>query len=246
MAPEQPFYGLQSRSLSGTEKPLTSIEEIATTFLREIREVQPEGPYYLIGACMGGVVAYEMAQQLHAAGKDVGLLILLETWLPVTTSERRLQFDVRTRVALKLIASRLRLYFQTLARLRGRQRFDYLLGRLKKLTQIVVQRDALLDNRSAFHMEVATQANLLAFQQYAPRVYPGRGVLFCAKGRRAAPHNDRRLAWRQLIEGGLEIYKVPGDDSGLLLTEPHVRVLVQQLKACIERAQQLAATVKRT
>ena len=88
MGPEQPFYGLQSRGLSGTEKPLTSIEDIAAAFLGEIREVRPEGPYYLVGACMGGIVAYEMAHQLRAAGHEVGLLVLLETWLPVTTSER--------------------------------------------------------------------------------------------------------------------------------------------------------------
>ena len=45
MGREQPFYGLQSRGLSGTEKPLTSIEDIAAAFLGEIREVRPEGPY---------------------------------------------------------------------------------------------------------------------------------------------------------------------------------------------------------
>jgi amino acid adenylation domain-containing protein len=245
MAPEQPFYGLQSHGLSGTEKPLTSIEEIATAFLGEIREVQPEGPYYLIGACMGGVVAYEMAQQLRAAGQEVGLLTLLETWLPVKTPQLRHRFGVRTLAALNLIGNRLRLYFQALASLLGRQRFNYLLGRLKKLTQIVVQRDALLGNRSEFYMELATQANLLAFQRYAPRAYPGRGVLFCARGRRVAPHSDRRLAWRHLFEGGLEIYNVPGDDSGLILTEPQVRVLARQLKACIESAQQLETTVER-
>ena len=69
--PQQPFYGLQSRGLSGTEKPLTSIEDIAAAFLEEIRGVRPKGPYNLVGACMGGMIAYEMTHQLRAAGHAV-------------------------------------------------------------------------------------------------------------------------------------------------------------------------------
>ena len=88
LGPDQPFYGLQSRGLSGTESPRTDIEDMATAYLAEIRQVQPEGPYNLLGACMGAVVAYEMAQQLHAAGEQVGLLVLLEPRAPFRTSRR--------------------------------------------------------------------------------------------------------------------------------------------------------------
>ena len=88
LGPDQPFYGLQSRGLSGTESPRTDIEDMAAAYLAEIRQVQPEGPYNLLGACMGAVVAYEMAQQLHAAGEQVGLLVLLEPRAPFRTSRR--------------------------------------------------------------------------------------------------------------------------------------------------------------
>ena len=88
LAPDQPFYGLQSRGLDGSEKALTRIEDIAASFLAEIRDVQPAGPYTLVGTCMGGVVAYEMAQQLHLAGEKVDLLVLLETWRPMAPSGR--------------------------------------------------------------------------------------------------------------------------------------------------------------
>mgnify|MGYP003578243780 CR=1 FL=1 len=104
------------------EKPLTRVEDIAAEFLKEIRDVQPVGPYYLIGACMGGVVAYEMAQQLRDAEQEVGPLILLETWLPDATSGQWMRASVRTLVALQLITSRLRLYVDMFKRLRGRQR----------------------------------------------------------------------------------------------------------------------------
>ena len=119
---EQPFYGLQSRGLDGLEKPLSRIEEIAASFLKEIREVQAVGPYYLMGACIGGVVAYEMAQQLRAAGEEVRLLVLLESWLPDTTAKRWRRPNVRVLALLGLVLSRLRLYFQTLKGLHGSQR----------------------------------------------------------------------------------------------------------------------------
>jgi amino acid adenylation domain-containing protein len=235
MVPEQPLYGLQSRGLDGTEEPLTRMEDIAAAFLREVREVQPEGPYFLAGMCMGGVVAYEMAQQLRAAGQEIGLLILLETWPPVGTWARLLRPGARLLTVLRLIRSRLRLYAQTWARLGGWQRVKYLLGRMRMLGEMVVQRDVFRGDRSEFYQDVVNQANLIAYQEYEPRPYAGRVVFFWAEGRQVTAHQDRRLGWRQLITGDLEIKTVPGDDSGLMLAEPHVQVLARELKIRIER-----------
>jgi aspartate racemase len=242
LGPDQPFYGLQSRGLDGLEDPLTRIEDIAAEFLREIRAVQPEGPYYLVGLCMGGVVAYEMVQQLRAAGQQVGLLGLLETWPPGPASARQLRLRGRVPAVLGFVANHLRLSLEMLARLRGREQLRYLLRRLKQLTEIIVQRDLFLGARGAFYREVVTRANLLAFQQYAPRVYPGPVVLFCAEGRQVAPTADYRLAWREFTTGGLVVYSAPGESSGEMLMEPHVRVLARQLKACLEHAQVSASS----
>jgi aspartate racemase len=235
MAPEQPFYGLQSRGLDGSEEPLSRLESIASAFVQEIREVQPKGPYYLAGMCMGGVVAYEMAQQLRAAGQEVGLLVMLETWPPVSTWGRLLRPGARLLTVLRLIRSRLRLYGETLARLDWRQRIKFLLGRVRMVGQMVAQRDVFRGDRSEFYQDVVNQANLIAYQEYEPRPYAGRVVFFRAEGRRVSAHQDRRLAWRQLITGDLDVQTVPGDDSGLMLAEPHVQVLARELKARIER-----------
>jgi aspartate racemase len=236
MGPDQPFYALESRGLDGSAEPLTRIEDIAREFLREIRGVQPAGPYHLVGACMGGVVAYEMAQQLRAAGEEVGLLALLETWPPVPAVRWWDALGARTRALLLLIRDRLRLYRETLGRLRGRSQLRFLRDRLAMLGQIVGQRDLFRGDPSEFHLRVVTQANLLAFGRYVPRVYPGRVVLFRAGGRKVDPADDPRLAWERLAAAGLELHTVPGDDSGLMLSEPHVRVVAERLRACIARA----------
>ena len=65
------------------EAPLTSLEEMAARYLRDIRRFQPVGPYHLGGYSLGGVLAAEMARQLHADGERVGLLALFDTYAPV-------------------------------------------------------------------------------------------------------------------------------------------------------------------
>jgi len=233
LGPDQPFYALQSTGLDGSEKPLTRIEDIAARFLREIREVQPEGPYHLVGACMGGVVAYEMAQQLRATGQEVGLLALLESWPPVSVSSRLLKPDAQA--LLGLMVDRVRLYLRTFTQLHGRQRLQYLLDRIRTISHMLAQRDAFRGDRSELHLRLVTQANLVALQQYNPRVYPGRAVLFRAEGRKVGADDDRRLAWRQLAAGGVEVCTVPGDDSGTMLEEPHVRVVASRLRDYLGR-----------
>jgi thioesterase domain-containing protein len=59
-----------------------SIEDLARRFVQRIVETQPAGPYVVGGYCFGGVVAYEIALQLLAAGRSVRLLALIDTPRP--------------------------------------------------------------------------------------------------------------------------------------------------------------------
>ena len=78
----QPFYGLQSSGLNEIWEPLNSVESMAGYYLEAIQKVQPQGPYQLGGWCFGGIVAFEMANQLHKQGQEVKLLILIDTYSP--------------------------------------------------------------------------------------------------------------------------------------------------------------------
>jgi amino acid adenylation domain-containing protein len=80
---DQPFYGLQALGLQETEKPVSSIEEMATVYIKEIQTIQASGPYYLGGWSMGGVIAFEMAQQLSSQGQTVALLSLIDSYSPI-------------------------------------------------------------------------------------------------------------------------------------------------------------------
>jgi amino acid adenylation domain-containing protein len=79
---DQPFYGLQYRGIDGFLEPHRTIREMAIEFLSDIRCIQPEGPYYLGGFSMGGVVAYEMAMVLQEQGEAVGLVVMLDAQAP--------------------------------------------------------------------------------------------------------------------------------------------------------------------
>ena len=79
LSPDQPFYGLQSQGLDGKLPPLTTIENMAALYLKEIRKLQPKGPYFVGGHSMGGIIALEMAQQLQRNGEIVGLVALFDT-----------------------------------------------------------------------------------------------------------------------------------------------------------------------
>jgi len=75
---DQPCYGLQACGWDDDRRPRESIEEMAESYLAALQEVQPRGPYHLAGWSFGGLVVFEMAQRLRAAGEEVGLLAMLD------------------------------------------------------------------------------------------------------------------------------------------------------------------------
>jgi thioesterase domain-containing protein/aryl carrier-like protein len=85
--PDQSVFGLQASGLEAGESLPSSVEEMAADYIAAIRKVQSAGPYRLLGMSSGGLVAFEMAQQLKRAGQEVSLLALLDTSVPGSPSE---------------------------------------------------------------------------------------------------------------------------------------------------------------
>ncbi|WP_406350639.1 thioesterase domain-containing protein [Streptomyces sp. NBC_00658] len=82
---ERPAYGLEMAGLWGRERPALSVVEMASRYLKEIRTVQPEGPYLFVGPCAGGRIAYEIARQLEERSERVAVLAVINTMPPGTT-----------------------------------------------------------------------------------------------------------------------------------------------------------------
>ena len=79
---KQPIFGLKARGAGTGDAAHLTVTEMAADYLREIRAIQPRGPYLIAGECVGGICAHEIACQLREAGEEVGLLLLLDTSTP--------------------------------------------------------------------------------------------------------------------------------------------------------------------
>lgn len=77
---EQPVFGIQAKGLDGVEQPLDTVEAIASQYLAEILQQNPDGPYFLAGYSLGGIIAFEMASQLKRMGKSVEKLVFFDTY----------------------------------------------------------------------------------------------------------------------------------------------------------------------
>jgi surfactin family lipopeptide synthetase A len=240
LGPDQPVYGLQSWGLSGCHTPHASVEEMAAHYVAEISALQPEGPCFLGGFSFGGLVAFEMAQQLHAQGRPARLVALLDTdyggkldCLTLSESLARglrltqQRFSSHARDIRELQWSNLGAYF----RKKGQILKIRLVTRLRQTAGRPQNSPGSSISESLQRVE---DANLLAARRYRPQVYPGGLALFRA-GHPVADEIqwDHWTTWRRLAVGGVTVHFVPGDHD-TLLREPHVKVVAQKFKALLE------------
>jgi amino acid adenylation domain-containing protein len=210
---EQAVYGLQARGLQGQDTPLSSIDDMADLYLRDIRTLQPQGPYLLGGGSMGGIVALEIARRLRAAGAEVSLLVMLDTrapgagrgqpdWHAVASALRR---PARLGARLRL---RLRAAWQALRR-RWRRSSD------APETELRLRR--------------VEQAHRQALRDYTPRRYAGDLTLM----RSGEPHRlGATLGWQCWVDGEILVRALPGSHEDFI-EQPQAS---QCLRACLDAA----------
>ncbi len=239
LGPDQPFYGLQSRGLSGQGEPIETLSGMAALYLEEIRRVQPAGPYRLGGWSLGGVVAFEMARQLRERGEEVALLVLLDSAPELAAGEPEddvdLLLDIVAYVA-NLWGKELSLSREELEGLEPGARLDRVLDLLRGAD--FLPPGAGLDRLS--RTLAVYRANLAAVRSYHPQVFGGGGggggaVLFRATEAPDARMDLADLGWGRFLSGPLEIETVPGHHLNLL-AEPNVRILAERLRRCLNEA----------
>lgn len=253
LGPDQPFYGLQPKGLDGSQAPCTRIEEMASHYLKEIRTVQPEGPYFLGGHCIGGLIAFEIAQQLCAQGDRVALLALLSPAKPrlespLKDSPARVgsnsKPELRTRIMHKV--NRHRRHLATLA---PGEKWAYLVNRIKvirkvlgkmalhKVKEVGYRGYRLLGMRLPVMLreQYIRDTDIAAARNYRVQAYPGHVVLFWPRKKLARLYSNPHLTWQSLAMGGAESYELAGDHVSIF-REPEVRQLAEQLTRYIDRA----------
>jgi thioesterase domain-containing protein/acyl carrier protein len=235
LPPDQPTYGLQALGLDGVAPRHTSIESMATHYVEEILSFQPEGPYYLGGYSMGGLIAYEMAQQMHRLGHRIALLALFDT-APIGG----IRWTIYARIMASYLGKRCLVHLQRCWNMSIHDRPKFVRGRWSVLKRLVA------DNRSK---PVAVTASppvgteppeVPGFQDYYHAVastyrvqsYPGTADLFVSDD--AKPHWV--YSWRQLVRGGISLHPVPAKHLQLLSSE-YVPCLAKTFTPVLQRAQ---------
>jgi amino acid adenylation domain-containing protein len=234
LGPDQPFYGLQSAGLDGKRPPHARVEDMAAHYIREIKKIQPKGPYYLGGRCLGAYVAFEMANQLRAQGETIGLLAVLDSyWVPQEPLAR---------------GRGIMLHLRNLSERGFREKLSYIIEysgyRLIKtemwLTRIV--------SRLCFALGWALPRFMMGFyinvyipemhgkveRRYVPAVYPGLITFFQAT---AEIERDPRIFWGKLTSEGIEVIMIPASHKDILV-EPNVHVLAEKLRLALDKSRE--------
>ena len=216
--PGQPFYGLRARGVDDLVEPHESVEAMATEHLKEIRKVQPRGPYYISGSCVGGVVAFELAQQLRAAGEEVRLLVLIDSNYP--TRPRMIRNQVVNLWKDTLPPGVARPGGLRGAAARAQDRARVLFSPTEE--QRVGMRRSAIGNRY-----------LRRILGYRPEPYEGRLTFLACEEREV---EDAARVWKEVAAGGLEVLYLPGDHYTHL--REHAATTAACLDDCLRRARE--------
>ena len=227
--------GLQAAGFEDAAEPETDLVRIASHYVDALRAEHPEGPYILGGWSMGGIVAFEMAGQLAAAGHDVPLVILIDCSVPVPRNVAHTADDIEslTGFAADLARTAGRETRASLERLRG---LDPESIRNGAFDQTILAREIAGDiGHDRLHrLHRVFRANRLALASYRPRAYPGRVILFRAQSSLNLLHGRSTQGWNALALGGITIHHLPGDHY-TIMQPPAVERLAEILAGELER-----------
>jgi len=232
-----PLYGLHAPAVDGAERLPRTIEKFAARYIAEIRKVQPQGPYHIIGFSAGGTIGYEMARQLQKAGEVVALLGIIETnTTRYRDSIRQARYDHLRRIAsfgtspaeaVKLILAPMR---KAANRLKEKAP-----GELRHALGLAVP----YEEREYFYMRWFRDVEA----SYTPGPYRGPITLFASQPRLEAYRN----MWSDLAIDGLIVRHLPqSPDHSSVVLLPNSRFLAMQIDASLSEIAAGTGTQKTT
>lgn len=246
MDDEQPFYGVQARGLDGEAEPFDRLEEMAAYYLQQIRQVQPHGPYYLGGYCMGGDIAYEVARQLQAAGEEVPVLTVLDP-PPANFSERA---PLNGRFLLDFVRNS-PYWFREFMRLGGGEISSRVRRKGRVALRSIWQKIRAKSGESNLsasdvidqaddlpkHRQQVIESHLEALIHYTHPGYDGEVIIFEAQSRPFLNPATSADEWVDYVSRPLIRRIVPGSHSSML-HKPHVVALADHLQKSLDQARE--------
>ncbi|MFM9066069.1 MAG: alpha/beta fold hydrolase, partial [Planctomycetota bacterium] len=215
----RPIYAFQAQGLDGRELPHRSLSDMASSYLTELLAVQPEGPYFLAGWSLGGLIALDAARQLQDRQQQVALVALLDTHLRVSQSDIPEMGDT---TMLRRIARQLNIAPDRLIGQPPEQQWDLIAAEAASNAGIGVAEIGQL-------AEVC-RAQFAALREH--HVQPYLGPVVMLRQEQARTTLDQR--WASLCPN-MTIISTPGDHYSML-QQPAVAQLASRLATFLEQA----------
>lgn len=242
--PDRPVYGLQSPSLDGKTEALTTVEETATAYIKDIKALQPEGPYLLGGFCLGGRIALEIAHQLRECGDIVPLVALFGTPTTQTKEEREKKPSISKRTELlsqlstprKSAAYTLDTLYRKLNRLDLWNIFNT--NQKKSGNQPIEETQALSSQK--LQRSRVYRANCIANRLYQQNSFDGHIVSFWARHDSRFSKNSQSY-WAQITSGAFSSVKVNDHTMGTVFKGPNTQRVASILRTHLEGAERTGA-----
>jgi thioesterase domain-containing protein len=219
---DRPVYGLAAPPLAAGDR-IPTLEEKAAAYREALVRVQPEGPYAVGGWSIGGVIAWEIAQQLRRRGEAVELLVLIDTHIPDPDGKVD-QAEILAALSADLVSSSgqpLAITAETLRQIPEPERLGLLFAAAREAGALPEG----LGEEQARMLLRAGEADVDALRAYRPEPYDGP-VLLVRAGRRGTDD----LGWGALASSGIEIAPFDAEHSGLLV-EPVLGDLARLLRS---------------
>jgi thioesterase domain-containing protein len=219
------LFALQAPGLEPGQEPLPTIEEIAAVFAREMIAIQPEGPYLIAGFCLGGTIAFDLAQQLTASGYQIGVLILLGSPCPTSLSLRH-----RSHAAVLNIAGRVLRHGSALGQRSPGEWSQYLRERAAAR-----RADRELERHDPLQLRLA-ETTVDAFKAYQPQSSTFPVHMLLPNDEPESLIEDRPLDWSLFAKDFTVALGPPDGDMNTMLLEPHVSVFAGLISAKLREA----------
>ncbi|WP_158557064.1 non-ribosomal peptide synthetase [Mucilaginibacter conchicola] len=236
MDDEQPVYGLQAKGLNGIDEPLDVMEEIAANYVDEIINHDPVGPYAVAGYSLGGLIAYEMAKQMQAMGKDVRMLAMFDTYADQTQKyDSKLKIAVdNTWTLIKQIAYTPVLFVKDPKRTveyKSREIGRRIQKAAKKLFPDKVEKK----EGFAAYTDDIHERSLTAQKNYHLTPADIAVELFRATKKTFYMPDFEYLGWKPYALKGVHVHDIPGEHN-TIFAPPHDKLFAEILQKCLDKA----------
>jgi oxalate---CoA ligase len=236
---DRSVYGLQSRGFDGEQQPCDSIPEMAANYIKEIQSVQPQGPYFLLGFSLGGLIAFEIALQLQSQGQKIQMLTLIDPSCPKLIGSDLDDNGIADDASL---LTKFAYHLQALRKLNIQERNTYITEQVQYhftvgKANIFYKAYLRYIKKSINELRLLdiVLANEISRKNYLPSLkYLDKIVILKAEESGLSGEENSELKWEFLTTEGVDIVYVPGSHLNMM-KEPNIQTLCAKFNICLNR-----------